>query len=83
MRFRVLGFRVQGVGLLRFRVLGLEALGFGGLGLDFRCFGEVESAMSIRPVRVPKKVTLRFTQRAQYALIQEYSLNHNMKPYIM
>ena len=33
MRFRVLGFRVQGVGLLRFRVLGLEALGFVGFSM--------------------------------------------------
>ena len=31
-----------------------------------------------------KRLSLGFyTQRAQYPLIKEYSLNHNLKPYII
>ena len=36
-----------------------------------------------RGVHENERYGVKTTQRAQYPLIKEYSLNHNMKPYII
>ena len=49
-------------------------VGFGGPG-----FGALFGSW-LRPMQ---NIGVSDTQRAQYPLIKEYSLNHNMKPYII
>ena len=60
-------------------------LGFGvrdyGLRLGFRALGFDTHTRTIG--RQGQRVNWPRSQRAQYPLIKEYSLNHNMKPYII
>ena len=62
----------QGFRLCRFRCFRV---------LDFRVLGC--SGVRSRSFAISDVLGLRRTQRAQYPLIKEYSLNHNMKPCII
>ena len=65
-----MGFGVQGLGL---RGLGFRGLGSRVQGLGFRVYGAL-----VEPHRTLTEA-LKPPQRAQYPLIKEYTLNHNIK----
>ena len=62
----------------------MKAPSCGSLGLQLKLRGlGVRSSFGFQSRRLHNIRSEARTQRAQYPLIKEYSLNHNMKPYII